>query len=61
MELGMNICDLPDRTADGSVVGLSFVVDIFQRLSDYNRWNQPIDLNEPVVPDDLGGFVRPKT
>ncbi|KAJ6184858.1 hypothetical protein N7519_006159 [Penicillium mononematosum] len=35
------------------VVGLSFVVDIFQRLSDYNRWNQPIDLNEPVVPDDI--------
>ncbi|CAG8897617.1 unnamed protein product [Penicillium egyptiacum] len=35
------------------VVGLSFVVDIFQRLSDYNRWNQPIDLNEPVVPEDI--------
>lgn len=25
------------------VVGLSFIVDIFQRLSDYNRWNEPID------------------
>ncbi|KAA8650394.1 uncharacterized protein ATNIH1004_003078 [Aspergillus tanneri] len=25
------------------IVGLSFVVDIFQRLSDYNKWNQPID------------------
>ncbi|KAG0157692.1 hypothetical protein PDIDSM_4877 [Penicillium digitatum] len=35
------------------VVGLSFVVDIFQRLSDYNRWNQPIDLNVPVVPEDI--------
>lgn len=35
------------------VVGLSFVVDIFQRMSDYNRWNKPIDLNEPVVPEDV--------
>ncbi|KAJ5355928.1 Brefeldin A sensitivity protein [Penicillium concentricum] len=35
------------------VVGLSFVVDIFQRMSDYNRWNRPIDLNEPVVPEDI--------
>ncbi|KAL3476063.1 hypothetical protein BJX99DRAFT_146460 [Aspergillus californicus] len=25
------------------VVGLSFVVDIFERLSEYNRWNDPID------------------
>ncbi|KKK21203.1 hypothetical protein AOCH_006628 [Aspergillus ochraceoroseus] len=25
------------------VVGLSFVVDIFERLSEYNRWNNPID------------------
>lgn len=25
------------------VVGLSFIVDIFQRLSDYNRWNEPVD------------------
>ncbi|KAJ5121278.1 Brefeldin A sensitivity protein-related domain of unknown function DUF2421 [Penicillium bovifimosum] len=35
------------------IVGLSFVVDIFQRLSDYNRWNQPIDPNLPVIPEDL--------
>jgi hypothetical protein len=35
------------------VVGLSFVVDIFQRLSDYNRWNQPIDPNLAVVPEEL--------
>lgn len=35
------------------VVGLSFVVDIFQRLSDYNRWNQPLDLSSPVVPEDV--------
>ncbi|CAG8195768.1 unnamed protein product [Penicillium salamii] len=35
------------------VVGLSFVVDIFQRLSDYNRWNQPIDMNIEVVPEDV--------
>lgn len=34
------------------VVGLSFVVDIFQRLSDYNRWNTPIDPNaEPIAQD----------
>ncbi|KAJ5757720.1 uncharacterized protein N7511_006414 [Penicillium nucicola] len=33
------------------VVGLSFVVDIFQRLSDYNRWNQPIDANLDSVPE----------
>lgn len=25
------------------VVGLGFVVDIFQRLSDVNKWNEPID------------------
>lgn len=25
------------------VVGLGFIVDIFQRLSDYNRWNEPND------------------
>ncbi|KAK9551523.1 hypothetical protein V6Z96_000458 [Aspergillus fumigatus] len=30
------------------VVGLSFIVDIFQRLSDYNKWNEPID---PLAPD----------
>jgi hypothetical protein len=35
------------------VVGLSFVVDIFQRLSDYNRWNQPIDMNLDTVPEDV--------
>ncbi|KAJ5339531.1 hypothetical protein N7452_006259 [Penicillium brevicompactum] len=35
------------------VVGLSFVVDIFQRLSDYNRWNQPIDMNMDVVSEDV--------
>lgn len=35
------------------VVGLSFVVDIFQRLSDYNRWNQPIDMNLDVVSEDV--------
>lgn len=35
------------------VVGLSFVVDIFQRLSDYNRWNQPIDPNVEMVSDDV--------
>ncbi|KAJ5577998.1 uncharacterized protein N7459_006962 [Penicillium hispanicum] len=35
------------------VVGLSFVVDIFQRLSDYNRWNQPIDPNTEHIPDDV--------
>ncbi|KAJ5782315.1 hypothetical protein N7457_004089 [Penicillium paradoxum] len=35
------------------VVGLSFVVDIFERLSDYNRWNKPIDLNMVVVPEEV--------
>jgi hypothetical protein len=35
------------------VVGLSFVVDIFQRLSDYNRWNQPIDPNTEPVSEDV--------
>lgn len=35
------------------VVGLSFVVDIFQRLSDYNRWNIPIDPNAEPIPDDV--------
>lgn len=25
------------------IVGLSFIVDVFQRLSDYNKWNEPID------------------
>ncbi|KAJ5082259.1 hypothetical protein N7532_011302 [Penicillium argentinense] len=35
------------------VVGLSFVVDIFQRLSDYNRWNTPIDPNAEPIPQDV--------
>ncbi|KAJ6109216.1 hypothetical protein N7486_001450 [Penicillium sp. IBT 16267x] len=35
------------------VVGLSFVVDIFQRLSDYNRWNAPIDANAEPIPDHV--------
>ncbi|KAL2865730.1 uncharacterized protein BJX67DRAFT_174312 [Aspergillus lucknowensis] len=34
------------------VVGLSFVVDIFERLSEYNRWNEPIDPTS-VVSGDL--------
>lgn len=38
------------RKAMVPVVGLSFVVDIFQRLSDYNRWNEPLDL--PGAPPD---------
>ncbi|RAH82234.1 hypothetical protein BO86DRAFT_409553 [Aspergillus japonicus CBS 114.51] len=38
------------RQAMIPVVGLSFVVDIFQRLSDYNKWNQPID---PGTPEDI--------
>lgn len=41
------------------VVGLSFVVDIFQRLSDYNKWNEPIDPNiEPVSEDVRHRVVR---
>lgn len=35
------------------VVGLSFVVDIFQRLSDYNRWNIPIEPNAEPIPEDV--------
>lgn len=35
------------------VVGLSFVVDIFQRLSDYNKWNEPIDPNIGPVSEDV--------
>jgi len=35
------------------VVGLSFVVDIFQRLSDYNRWNTPIDPNAQPISQDI--------
>ncbi|OJK01534.1 hypothetical protein ASPACDRAFT_26625 [Aspergillus aculeatus ATCC 16872] len=38
------------RQAMIPIVGLSFVVDIFQRLSDYNKWNQPID---PGAPEDI--------
>ena len=34
------------------VVGLSFIVDIFQRLSDYNRWNEPVDASE-LVSDEV--------
>lgn len=41
------------------VVGLSFVVDIFQRLSDYNRWNEPIDPNtEPIAEDVRHRIIR---
>lgn len=41
------------------VVGLSFVVDIFERLSDYNRWNEPIDPNaEPIAEDVRHRVVR---
>lgn len=41
------------------VVGLSFVVDIFQRLSDYNKWNEPIDPNvEPVSEEIRQRVVR---
>ncbi|KAJ5902206.1 hypothetical protein N7495_002734 [Penicillium taxi] len=35
------------------VVGLSFVVDIFQRLSDFNRWNQPLDPTAEPIQDEL--------
>ena len=36
------------------VVGISFVVDIFQRLSEFNRWNEPIDIEEAArIPDDV--------
>lgn len=34
------------------VVGLSFVMDVFQRLSEYNRWNEPID------PGDISDELR---
>ncbi|KAL4807869.1 hypothetical protein BDV18DRAFT_136306 [Aspergillus unguis] len=33
------------------VVGLSFVVDIFERLSEYNKWNDPIDPSSTISPD----------
>ena len=31
------------RKAMIPVVGLSFIADLFQRLSEYNRWNQPLE------------------
>ncbi|KAF7155491.1 hypothetical protein CNMCM6106_004637 [Aspergillus hiratsukae] len=31
------------------VVGLGFIVDIFQRLSEYNKWNDPIDPGAPEI------------
>ncbi|KAL4754337.1 hypothetical protein BDW72DRAFT_166682 [Aspergillus terricola var. indicus] len=34
------------------VVGLSFIVDIFERLSEYNKWNDPIDPTS-VISGDL--------
>ncbi|CBF86617.1 uncharacterized protein ANIA_10292 [Aspergillus nidulans FGSC A4] len=34
------------------VVGLGFIVDIFERLSEYNKWNEPIDPSS-VVSGDL--------
>lgn len=37
------------------VVGLSFIVDVFQRLSDYNRWNEPID---PMVAEHPAETIR---
>lgn len=41
------------------VTGLGFVVDIFQRLSEYNRWNPPLDPNVGVLPDEIrDGIVR---
>ncbi|PYH98031.1 MFS transporter [Aspergillus ellipticus CBS 707.79] len=40
------------------VVGLSFVVDIFQRLSDYNKWNQPIEANGAAIPDAVRERVK---
>ncbi|PYI02854.1 hypothetical protein BO78DRAFT_324201 [Aspergillus sclerotiicarbonarius CBS 121057] len=40
------------------VVGLSFVVDIFQRLSDYNKWNQPIDQAGAEIPNEVRQRVR---
>ncbi|KAE8350831.1 hypothetical protein BDV28DRAFT_30155 [Aspergillus coremiiformis] len=33
------------------IVGLSFTVDLFQRLSEYNKWNPPIDPMATDVPD----------
>lgn len=39
------------------VVGLGFVVDIFQRLSDYNKWNETIDPSAGPVSEDLRNQV----
>ncbi|KAL4883227.1 hypothetical protein BJY04DRAFT_185077 [Aspergillus karnatakaensis] len=40
------------------VVGLSFVVDIFERLSEYNRWNDPIDPTSVVSNDQRDRAVH---
>ena len=37
------------------VVGISFIVDIFQRLSEYNAWNDPID---PAAADQPSNEIR---
>lgn len=34
------------------IVGISFVVDIFQRLSELNKWNDPIDPTGTELPTD---------
>lgn len=34
------------------VVGINFVVDVFQRLSEYNKWNDPIDPSANELPTD---------
>ena len=33
------------------IVGLGFIVDIFQRLSDYNRWNEPVEDGVGIASD----------
>lgn len=35
------------------VVGLGFVVEIFERLSDHNKWNTPLDRAGADVPDEV--------
>jgi hypothetical protein len=40
------------------VVGLGFVVDIFERLSEYNKWNEPIDPTAAVSEDLRDQAVR---
>lgn len=40
-----------------TVVGLSFVVDIFQRLSEYNKWNEPIDVEATNVSTEIRARV----